>query len=143
MPAGVVQQALAHAWRRGSDVRGASQARPTRTRAPSLMLLNGHAVLLAWLVPRRPRVRRRPSVAGRRWAQRRGRAPGVVERRAVVNAEREDGLRNDGERLLGAEAAACRVCRCWQGGAGGVKPAYACAACLMNSAVAFLGRVGA
>ena len=35
---GVVQQALAHAWRRGSDVRGASQARPTRTRAPSLML---------------------------------------------------------------------------------------------------------
>jgi len=37
--AGLVQQALAHAWRRGSDVRGASQARPTRTRAPSLMLL--------------------------------------------------------------------------------------------------------
>ena len=37
--AGVVRQALALARRRGSDVRGASQARPTRTRATSLMLL--------------------------------------------------------------------------------------------------------
>jgi len=35
---GVAQRALAHAWRRGSDVWGASQA-PDRTRAPSLMLL--------------------------------------------------------------------------------------------------------
>ena len=41
MRVGVVQQALAHAWRRGSDVRGASQARPTARVlcAPSRMLL--------------------------------------------------------------------------------------------------------
>ena len=66
---GVVQQALSYAWWSGSDVRRASQAPGphacTQPHAP-----DGHAVLLvAWLMRRRPRVRRRPSLAGRRRSQ--------------------------------------------------------------------------
>ena len=74
--AGVVQQALAHARRSGSDVRGASQARPTRTRATQPHApVDGHACGAG-----------RPSL-GAGGPQRRGRAPGVIERRAVVSTE--------------------------------------------------------